>query len=816
MCPSERLFDPTEDATLLIEYPWLSNTKRDLCKSTLPCKPANACVGRNQCANGYQWNLLRCQEIRQENVNVTTAGSSTPFPRQSCNNTLQCQVQSAGPQCSQAISDVCQCPKDWELGAHKCLKTCVRDEDKMARLQTEGACTLAHLQRALGNGAGDCQYSKAEDCAMCHELHVCLNDDGTTGASCTKSTDCRKGATCTTVGECGCVSSTRCIQCTAGTHYRRDGKCEQCPQNIELIVAAFFCGIVFCCIGAYILDQKDFNLAFISIPIDYFQVLALFSRADIRWPPVLLDILYALRFFNVNIDVATPECLLAGVFTYEMKFAATLLLPPLIIVCLCFAWIWHIIWRKCCLSQKTDKYYSAKLIGTFMLIMYFSFLSCTTRALEVVNCSPTIPDDGWTYVDFTDESCDGGGLCRCDDAEHLPAKLLPMSLLALSVYTLGFPMFLVWVLRFGGRKRAIKEDQILRAAGCGDTPDTNPNAFFLRIKYHKMYYYFKPGKTYWILYILSRKAGIAFSGLIFRTNPGFMLAIVLLILFVSYMMQIRHQPYMSTSQRNLVLAEHQIKVAAENPLHKRIAASIERALVHKDARRNKRGNKQYTLDLQRHGSSIDLMKKHTSRKYEDTREYFFDYNTVEQVLLACAVLVCLAGVMFESDRFQAQDASGKLRYGWQRDIVTFLIVFVVILSMVYLGMVFASEVFGFTPKWMKKLCGGEKTSALMSAADTIQNQKDDHVEMSMMNPAMMSGIADEERQEFEAKMRAAEEHSSKLSEQNQALAAERAKMKHLAASGRNNVIKKRKGGRGKSKSKNEFEARRVRSASKEI
>ena len=73
--------------------------------------------------------------------------------------------------------------------------------------------------------------------------------------------------------------------------------------------------------------------------------------------------------------------------------------------------------------------------------------------------------------------------------------------------------------------------------------------------------FFKPGKTYWLLYILTRRAGIATCGLIFRTNPGFMLAGVLLILFVCYMVQVKHQPYMSTSQRALVLAEHKIKAA---------------------------------------------------------------------------------------------------------------------------------------------------------------------------------------------------------------------------------------------------------------
>merc|ERR1712000_455662 len=48
-----------------------------------------------------------------------------------------------------------------------------------------------------------------------------------------------------------------------------------------------------------------------------------------------------------------------------------------------------------------------------------------------------------------------------------------------------------------------------------------------------------------------------------------------------------------------------------------------------------------------------------------TTEYFFDYNTVEAYLLACAILVCLAGIMYESGRFNDRD---DLIY--QRDIIT--------------------------------------------------------------------------------------------------------------------------------------------------
>ena len=98
--------------------------------------------------------------------------------------------------------------------------------------------------------------------------------------------------------------------------------------------------------------------------------------------------------------------------------------------------------------------------------------------------------------------------------------------------------------------------------------------------------------------------------------------------------------------------------------------------------------------------------KDNKRKVKKQREYFFDYNTVEQVLLACAIFVCLAGVMFESDRFDDAE-NGSLvtqnRYAWQRDMITFATGFVIIFSLVYYFFVFTSEVFGFTPTFIKKM-----------------------------------------------------------------------------------------------------------------
>lgn len=64
-----------------------------------------------------------------------------------------------------------------------------------------------------------------------------------------------------------------------------------------------------------------------------------------------------------------------------------------------------------------------------------------------------------------------------------------------------------------------------------------------------------------------------------------------------------------------------------------------------------------------------------------------NYNTVEMTLTGCAVLVNLAGIMFESNRFQSE------YFQAQRDAVTIITMGIIILSIVYYVVVVASEVY---------------------------------------------------------------------------------------------------------------------------
>merc|ERR1711865_739815 len=102
---------------------------------------------------------------------------------------------------------------------------------------------------------------------------------------------------------------------------------------------------------------------------------------------------------------------------------------------------------------------------------------------------------------------------------------------------------------------------------------TNPIAFFNRLRYHKMFTTLNLEK-YWIVFIIARKGLVSTAGLLFRANPGFQLAFVLLVLFWAYVVQVKNQPFMSSVERKTVILEHQAKVADGDSLHIKLAARI--------------------------------------------------------------------------------------------------------------------------------------------------------------------------------------------------------------------------------------------------
>ena len=114
-----------------------------------------------------------------------------------------------------------------------------------------------------------------------------------------------------------------------------------------------------------------------------------------------------MSFFNLNLDVAAPECL-APDFDYETKFYLTLAIPVGCALLLVLAYFGQVcVDRLLKHRSSTDKYAISRIIGTFLLLLYYTYLMLTRRALQIFNCNPTDPDDGELYTAFTSLRCNG-------------------------------------------------------------------------------------------------------------------------------------------------------------------------------------------------------------------------------------------------------------------------------------------------------------------------------------------------------------------------------------------------------------------------
>ena len=603
-CPVSRT-QHLVDSEVYDEFPGLEQSST--CYGIVACSPKESCLGNNLCASGYEYNRHRCiawNDANPEQVN--------------CTSDDQCRSRSG---------------------------------------------SITSSNGASSGLSSACAYDKPEDCSRC------IFADPTSS-----------------VGECKCMGGgPRCGLCTlrgggidpeTGEErkgfYRLNDECQECPENPGLLIFLMGSGILVFCFTGWWLQDKKVNVAFLSIGVDYFQVLAIFARIKVRWPLWMKQILQVLSVFNFNIDITAPECIIPE-FDYKIKWILMMSAP------LCFAGVLTLLaltisLKKCikfrCLGGTRPKYFShmSKLVSMFIIIFYFLYLTVTRRALDIFNCNPSAPDDGYLYTEFTSIECPGG-TCVCDDPAGLQTQLKPWAIICFLIYSIGFPMFVLWITWF--YRVQIKIDQLLRAHDMGDERfatevyvdarkcrSTSRSIYDIRKKYKDIYYHFKPGKVYWMLVVLTRKLLVALIALLFRRNVAFLLSCILLVLFASYVLQARHKPYMSQVEKADVIVGHRAKVIdGERAIQDQMRNVEGPILSESDAKRKIRHDLRMHLDIAAgikrikeehrrklnqgrsgmvsHNRISDALRNFRLKKSQNKKalDYYFDYNTVEQVSL---------------------------------------------------------------------------------------------------------------------------------------------------------------------------------------
>lgn len=155
-------------------------------------------------------------------------------------------------------------------------------------------------------------------------------------------------------------------------------------------------------------------------------------------------------------------------------------------------------------------------------------------------------------------------------------------------------------------------------------------------------------------------------------NPAFQLAAALLVMFCAYAAQVKFYPYMSPGDMEEVIKDHERR-AFTSALHARLRATI--------AGIQTRGRRRVKKNLLNKEGKVD-----TAALLGVLRNWLFNYNTVEEILLFSACIVCLMGIMY--------GAQGKKStfYADARDAVTAVVMTVVIVSIIYYLVVVITEI----------------------------------------------------------------------------------------------------------------------------
>lgn len=493
------------------------------------------------------------------------------------------------------------------------------------------------------------------------------------------------------VGRCECTMPQRCALCTLNTHYRLNNRCQECPQNVWMIILAFSILVLLMIAAGYYFNRFNLNLALLAIGIDFAQVLSVFSAVNLEWPQAFEKFLSFFSFLSLNIDIVGIECIVPT-FEYETKWWLSQSLPLVVLAILI---LMHLIYSvyKVCRHTKRVKLTShvGRLVAIYLVVCYVLYIAVTRKSLEIFDCTALPEDDGYTYTSFTSLSCDGGSLCRCGEPGGIQKRLVPLAVMFLLIYTIGFPLFVYLSIR--RHRSVVEEDQYLRAHGVGDTRESGPRTYDFRKSFSTLYVSFKPSRQTWVVLIILRKALIAICALLLRTNVTAVLAMVLLILFGSFVLTTLYRPYMSNGERSAVLKEldelatkglDDPKFSKYTVLQRRVQESVKihRAMEERQ-QAHQHGAAQFKFD------DSDKTAERLARRNQRRRSaaaFFFDYNSVELALLGSAILICLGGILLES-----MYNDGNL-YGQRNTLSAFLIVLIV-LTIVYYVVAVLSEIF---------------------------------------------------------------------------------------------------------------------------
>ena len=153
-----------------------------------------------------------------------------------------------------------------------------------------------------------------------------------------------------------CCFAPKCTECDPSTHFRMEENCIACPKCWWCIPVIIVCAIIVASVGYYVfVVRMRVNYVIFSLALDHTQILGLLAACKIQWPWQIQIILKWFVFFQMDIDVAGPECLARGLVTFENKWWFKVLMPISIMTLALLFTIFKLIFDFMCRMHKKVK-----------------------------------------------------------------------------------------------------------------------------------------------------------------------------------------------------------------------------------------------------------------------------------------------------------------------------------------------------------------------------------------------------------------------------------------------------------------------------
>jgi len=148
------------------------------------------------------------------------------------------------------------------------------------------------------------------------------------------------------------------------------------------------------------------------------------------------------------------------------------------------------------------------------------------------------------------------------------------------------------------------------------------------------------------------------------------MAACLLVMFLAYSAQVMVRPYLSAAEFDDVIKAH-IESSYTSAIHARLRAQIVKI--------ESRGKKKVRKNLLSFDGTVDR-----SAILGVLTGWFFNYNTIEQIMIFCAVIVCLMGIMYQAN-------TSSVFYPGALDGVTAVVMITIIFAIFYYFTVVITE-----------------------------------------------------------------------------------------------------------------------------